>query len=113
MKKLSEITKEDAVKILSVYSGYKLALERGLWVFTDESKAIGEPTKKLYNKRNVFIFWFHDDEIDIDNVDDEIPVNFDSSMYDTKLKCYIKAWELGYYIKEIDELLRSNVKIKK
>ena len=112
MKKLSEINKEDAIKVLKV--GYPHFFYTGKWVLEDATKDIKEPCKKLSGKRlsgkyKAFVFWFFDNQIDIDCIDDDVPMTFDDVNYDVKLSCYVKALELGYHIKELKHLLDSTV----
>jgi hypothetical protein len=100
MKNLSDVTKEDAIKILSVE--YSLFFKTGRWQFTDESEGVGEPCKKLYCKLKSYMFWFFDDCIDIELIDAQI--NFDNTNFDVKVRCYVEAYNLGYKVYQFDQL---------
>ena len=59
MKKLSEVTKDDAVKILDAYS---VMLRTGRWKLEDTTAEMREPSKKLSCARKAYLFWFFDDK---------------------------------------------------
>jgi hypothetical protein len=107
VKKLSDVTLEDAKQILSVrYGGF---FRTGRWKLTDETEAIKEPCKKLRCERKAYLFWFFDDNIDIELIpDDNAEITFDCTNYDVKLACYIEAVKLGYHVPVLSELLNSN-----
>ena len=108
MKKLSEVTPEDAKIILSTAYDF---FEKGQWRLTDESENFGEPAVQFQSIRCRFYFWFMDDSIDIYNSDDDagsIFNNLDDIHYDVKYLCYVKAVKLGYYVPELSELLNKN-----
>jgi hypothetical protein len=100
MKNLSTVIKEDALEIIK--AGYSTIMFTGRWKLTDEYIHLDEPCKKLSSKRKVYIFWFFDDKIDIDLIDDKI--NFNDINFDVKLACYVKAHQLGYFIPELEKI---------
>lgn len=110
MKKLSEVTKEDALAILSVDGAYKRMFLTGKWQLTDESapEKLNEPCVRLSSKRKVYSFYFFNDRI---NVDLEPEANgeyyFDDTNFDCKYQCYIKAHQLGYYIPLLTEAIQD------
>ena len=103
MKNLSTVTKEDALEILN--AGYSSIISTGKWELTDETVDMDEPCKKLMSKRKAYLFWFFDDSMDIDLVDDESEITFDDINYDVKLACYVKAHQLGYFVSELQKIL--------
>lgn len=109
-KPLSQVTEEDARAIIK--AGYPNFFGTGVkWQFEDTTQAIGEPSKKLWGPRKAYIFWFMDDCIDIDLKNDNIDL-FEETLFTTHLVCYTKAYELGYYVKEINDLI-VNLQTKK
>lgn len=115
MKKLSTVTLEDAIEIIkAVHSGF---FETGKWKLVDMSEDVGDPCKMLSAKHKAYQFWFFDDKIDSDVVDDDSDVGFDrsvqdifsdySEILDARYKYYIKAHKLGYYVPELSELLNN------
>ena len=108
-KKLSEVMREDALKIIK--SGYAAFFSTGRWQFEDRSEAIKEPTKCLFSRHKAYMFWFTDDSISIDATDDDMDLNlFESTNYDVKLICYITAAKLGYYIPELTDFYKHKFK---
>lgn len=103
MKKLSDVTYEDALIILS--AAYKLLLERSKkWKLTDESKSLNESCKKLMSSENTYCFWFFDDSMSVDCEDN---VGLTDANWDIKLACYLKAHEIGYDVPLLTEFVQS------
>lgn len=112
MKKLTEITKEDAIKILS--KSYSLLFLNKFnedisnnWKLENRDEI--EPGCKIFfNDKKVFCFYFYHNSIEIDyNNDDGNDTIFVLSYFDVKYKCYVEAVKLGYYIPELSELLNK------
>lgn len=103
MKKLSDVSKEDALEILK--AGYSMILSTGRWELTDETADMDEPCKKLTSKTKAYLFWFFDDNIDIDLIDDDSEITLDSINFDVKLACYVKAHQLGYFVPELQKIV--------
>lgn len=103
-KPLSTVTEADAKEIIK--AGYPQFFITGNWHLSDESEGVKEPCKKLYGRTKAFNFWFFDDKMDIDDTDDEKILTLDDVNYDVKLQCYIKAHQLGYDVKPLQELGR-------
>jgi hypothetical protein len=99
MKKLTEVTIQDAIEIIRAgYSNF-FFMDRGKWIIEDRSKEIGEPTKLIFNKSKILQFWFHNDSIDPSYIDpDKDAPGFDQTNFDCKFPCYLKANELGYFV---------------
>ena len=100
MKKLSEITLEDAKAILS--GSYLCMNGNARWVISDESAILKEPCKKLSSKNNIFTFWFYDDSISVEC--EEIELSIHDSCFDAKYQCYIEAVKMGYYVTGLTEI---------
>lgn len=101
MKKLYEVTLEDAIEIIK--AGYPSLIERNKWTLKDESQGLGEPAKLMESKTCVFLFWFMDTSIDpnyTSTADHQLPYA-DEAFFDAKLACYVKAAGLGYDIPEL------------
>ena len=111
MKKLTEITCEDAVAILSKI--YPLLFVNKFNENNEKDwKLINcddiEPgCKKLFNENKIYCFYFYYDSIEIDYVNEESTNNI-MTYFDVKYKCYIEAYKLGYYIPELSELINKN-----
>jgi len=103
MKKLSTVNKEDALEILK--AGYSSIISTGKWDLTDETGDMDEPCKKLMSKRKAYLFWFFDDNMDVDLIDDNCEITFDNVNFDVKLACYVKAHQLGYFVPELQKIL--------
>ena len=104
MKKLSEVTLEDAIAILQpVYPGF---FSRGKWILEDRSEEIGEPHKFLFSKTKSFSFWFADDEIEVCTPDAD---TLNQHVYDVKYRCYINAHEKGYYVPVLSDYILNRI----
>lgn len=105
MKKLSEVTYEDAIEILrESYGNWFLT---GKWILEDRTNEIGEPCKLLYGRHKLHEFWFFDDGIDLDLMDDDKNPYLDivlSSDVDVLVATYVKAHNMGYHIQQFDKL---------
>lgn len=103
MKKLSEVTEEDAKQIIK--AGYPLFFEKGNWQFKDNSEEMKEPCKLLYSRFKEFDFTFYDDNIRIYNSERSAFRNpFDSAHFDTLVECFVEAHNLGYHVTKFDKL---------
>lgn len=108
MKKLSQVTKEDAIDILCAdprISGFFLT---GKWHLEDRTKDIGEDCKFLSARSKAFQMWFFDDVINMEENDhpEKVTDLFDNQ--NVNYRCYLKAHDLGYYVPELsDKLGRS------
>jgi len=109
MKKLSEVTLEDATAILyDAYGQFWLTHPKS-WKLEDRTEAIQEPCKFLSAKGKIWQFWFFDDKIDIEKVpDDDTKMELVTleDFCDVKLSCYLKAHELGYYVPKMSAIWR-------
>jgi hypothetical protein len=101
LKKLSEVTKEDAKQIIR--TGYPTFFNTDNWKFKDDSEQMNEPCKCLYSRYKAYEFTFFDDDISIHVKDDEV-VGFDSANFDTKIECFVEAHNLGYVVTKLKEL---------
>lgn len=106
MKKLSQVTKEDAIAILEADTRISGFFMTGKWVIEDRTKDIGEPCKFLSARTKAFQFWFFDDTIDMDENDHPNKV---TDLFEVKnnvnYRCYLKAHDLGYYVPDLSPRL--------
>lgn len=110
MKPLSDITHEDALAIVNADLIYRDKSNKTRWKLTDESEDLDEPCKRLKSRTKIMTFWFMGDgtmnvELEfatkLDAMDETVVDNYT----DMKLACYLKAHELGYYVKGLSEYL--------
>lgn len=99
MKKLSEVTKEDAIAILEADIRICGFFITGKWKVEDRSEEVRESCKLLSAKYKAFQFWFFDDSINMDEKNNDPIFSNENVNY----KCYIKAHDLGYYVPELSE----------
>ena len=111
MKKLTEITCEDAIAILSkIYpllfvNKFNENIEKDWKLINCDDIEPG--CKKLFNENKIYCFYFYYDSIEIDYVNEESTNNI-MTYFDVKYKCYVEAYKLGYYIPELSEILNKN-----
>lgn len=106
MKKLSEVTKEDAIVILEADTRISGFFMTGKWKLEDRSKDIGEDCKFLSARSKAFQFWFFDDTIDMDENDHpEKRIDLFEVKNAVNYRCYIKAHDLGYYVPKLSPRL--------
>lgn len=108
MKPLSSITKEDAIKILENSYPSLFQSNRHTWKLIDCSDEIGEPSKLLKSRYKVVMFYFFNDSIDVNPVNESEDFKYDH-LVSAIPNCYIKAHELKYKTPLLDFLIKNLV----
>lgn len=108
MKKLSEITLADAIEVVKAdYSNFFTTGNE--WKLTDISKDMDEPCQQLRSRDKAYVFTFYDDSIDLSLEDPKRVFSIDDINWDSNYKCYLKAYELGYYVPVLSELIEKKL----
>lgn len=102
MKKLSEVTLEDARSILSQGIMYKDSFLIAGWNLKDVSPIFSEPSVALEHIHKEETFIFYDDSIHLYTGEE-----YKDDMSDINYLCYLKAVALGYYVPELSEIITS------
>lgn len=102
MKKLNEVTKEDAIAILS--EQYGSILKSNMFVL----KSFSCPEyswKELSSKYSTYEFLFEPDRIIVEK-ECEHCQEMNNNDFHVYYLCYIKAHQLGYYVPKLSEILK-------
>ena len=100
MKKLSEVTLDDAIKIAEVgFASIFFNKETRKWFLNETMDVCKKPSVLLNCKYNAYEFEFYDDLITA-----YADLGSEVENKNVPIECYIKAYELGYYVKQLDEL---------
>lgn len=106
-KTLGHVTEDDAIEIIK--AGYEefFITDADKWYLENDSTDVIQ-SHTLRNRAKEYHFTFIDNNIGIFNNDISDDEKFNMQMdniSDIKHQCYVKAYGLGYYIKDIFELI--------
>lgn len=106
MKKLNEVTLEDAKEIIK--AGYPHWFDTGTWKLEDRSKDLLEQCSLLYSRHKGYKFWFMNNCIDIDYNDCDHrqgDLYDDLDHADVRVACYVKAHSMGYHVPQFNDIM--------
>lgn len=106
MKNLSEVTRDDAVAIISAY--FNIGAPH-LWKLEDRSEELDEPCRTISRRSKVWLFWFNEDDITVD-IPSLPPLRTEwdiAGAHKVPLPCFIKAHQLGYHVPGLSEHMKE------
>lgn len=107
-KFLETVTSEDSIEIIKFGYPEFFMTNSEFWILENELN-LSELSQSLKNNKKDYHFTFYNDKISIyQNLedDDSFEIGIDN-LIDVRFQCYVKAYELGYYINSFERIFNN------